>query len=409
MPFGAGARRLKFLLVVGDGMADEPIEALGGKTPLEASRTPNMDFFARNGTVGLVRTVPQGMAPGSDVANMSLMGCAPQAYYTGRAPLEALSMGLDMEPDDVAFRCNLVTLGERSGGLFMSDYSGGGISTERAKACIAALNERLAGPDFAFYPGVAYRHILLWRGGRKRFDGLETTPPHDILGQPVDSHLPSGAGEEVLRRLMGEARDLLRDVLPDRDGDGPAETANGIWLWGQGHRPRMPLLRERFGVRGVVISAVDLIKGLGLCAGLDTIEVPGATGDLATNYQGKAYAALRALREVDFVFLHVEAPDEASHQGRLHEKVAAIERLDEEVLGVLRRGLAKMEIEYRLLVLPDHLTPLRIRTHTDTPVPFLLYPEEHGPAFLYNEKEAERSGTFLEDGTRILNALFQQD
>ncbi len=400
---------MKFLLVVGDGMADEPIEALGGRTPLEVSRTPNMDFFAQNGRVGRVRTIPKGMAPGSDVANMSLMGCAPQTYYTGRAPLEAVSMGLDLGPDDVAFRCNLVTLGERTGGVFMSDYSGGGISTERAKTFIEVLNDRLAGADFAFYAGVSYRHILLWKDGRKQFEGLETTPPHDILGQAVDSYLPTGAGEAILRKLMGQARDVLRDSPPARDGGGSVETANGIWLWGQGHRPQMPLLRERFGVRGVAISAVDLIKGLGRCAGLETVEVPGATGDLVTNYQGKAYAALRALRQTDFVFLHVEAPDEASHRGRLQEKIDAIERLDEEVLGVLRRGLAKMGMEYRLLVLPDHLTPLRIRTHADAPVPFLLYPDEQGPGFLYNEKEAERAGTLLEDGTGILNLLFQKD
>ena len=400
---------MKYVLVVGDGMADEPLEELGGRTPLEVSRTPNMDFFARNGQVGRVRTIPEGMPPGSDVANMSLMGYSPQTYYTGRAPLEAASMGLDLGPDDVAFRCNLVTLEERREGLFMADYSGGSISTERARTYIQALNDKLAGPDFEFHPGVSYRHILLWRGGRKKFEGLETTPPHDILGQPVDSHLPSGPGSRQLKEMTDEARGVLLAHLSGRAETGPAGQANAIWLWGQGHKPQMPLLQERFGVRGVTVSAVDLIKGLGRCAGLETIDVPGATGDLETNYQGKVYAVLRALGEFDFAFLHVEAPDEASHRGNLQEKIDAIERLDEEVLGVLRKGFAKKKIQYRLLVLPDHLTPLRIRTHADTPVPFLLYPEEPGSGASYSEKEAERSGILIEDGSRMLDVLFQKE
>jgi 2,3-bisphosphoglycerate-independent phosphoglycerate mutase len=400
---------LKYILVVGDGMADEPLEELGGSTPLEVSRTPNMDFFAQNGRVGLVRTIPAGMPPGSDVANMSLMGYSPRTYYTGRAPLEAASMGLALGPDDVAFRCNLVTLEERREGLFMGDYSGGSISTERARTYIEVLNDRLAGPDFGFHPGVSYRHILVWRDGRKECAGLETTPPHDILGQPVDSHLPIGPGSRKLKEIGDDARGVLLEHLSSRAEAGSAGQANAIWLWGQGHKPQMPLLQERFGVKGVTVSAVDLIKGLGLCAGLETIDVPGATGDLETNYQGKAYAVLRALGTFDFAFLHVEAPDEASHRGNLQEKIDAIERFDEEVLGVLRKGLAKKGIQYRLLVLPDHLTPLRIRTHADIPVPFLLYPEEPGSGASYSEREAERSGILIEDGSRMLDVLFQEE
>ncbi len=399
---------MKYIILVGDGMADEPLEELGGRTPLEASHTPNMDFFARNGKVGRVRTIPEGMPPGSDVANMSLMGYSPRTYYTGRAPLEAASMGLDLGPDDVAFRCNLVTLEERHEGLCMADYSGGSISTDRARRYIEVLNEAFAGPDYEFHPGVSYRHILLWREGRKGFEGLETTPPHDITGQPVEPHLPSGAGNEPLRRLMDEARDRLRSRLVSHDGAGPSGDANAIWLWGEGHKPQMPTLRERFGVTGVTVSAVDLIKGLGRCAGLETIDVPGATGDLETNYQGKVYAVLTALDKFDFAFLHVEAPDEASHRGNLQEKLEAIERLDEEVLGVLRKGLSKLKMKYRLLVLPDHLTPLRIRTHDEAPVPFLLYPEEPGLGTAYTEKEAEKSGILIEDGSRILDVLFQK-
>ena len=398
---------MKYVLVVGDGMADEPLGTLGGRTPLEVSRTPNMDFFAKNGVVGLVRTIPKGMPAGSDVANMSLMGYSPQTYYTGRAPLEAASMGLEVGPDDVAFRCNLVTLEESHGSLSMADYSGGSIPTQRAGAYIQALNKSLAGTEFRFYPGVSYRHVLLWRGAHARFEGLETTPPHDILGQPVDSYLPSGAGSRELRALMDQARNVMLAHASSPANEGSAGEANAIWLWGQGGRPRMPPLHQRFGLRGVAVSAVDLIKGLGRCAGLDSVEVPGATGDLETNYQGKAYAVIQALKEVDFAFLHVEAPDEASHRGNLQEKIEAIERLDEEVLGVLRKGLAKMKMSYRLMVLPDHLTPLRIRTHSDTPVPFLVYPEGPSLCASFSEREAERSGIYIADGSKILDRLFQ--
>ena len=402
-------------------MADEPQEALGGRTPLEVSRTPNMDFYARNGTVGRVRTIPKGMPPGSDVAAMSLMGYSPQTYYTGRAPLEAASMGLELGPEDVAFRCNLVTLEDRHGVSCMADYSGGGVGTDKARTYVGALNEKLAGGDFHFYPGVSYRHVLLWREGRRTFEGLETTPPHDILGQPVESHLPNGPGSREIKGVMDEARSVLSARLFSRAGQVRTGQANAIWLWGQGHKPRMPLLYDRFGVRGVVVSAVDLIKGLGRCAGLDPVEVPGATGDLETNYQGKAYATLKALREYDFAFLHVEAPDEASHRGNLREKIDAIERLDEEVLGVLRKGLCKMNIDYRLMVLPDHLTPLRIRTHSDTPVPFLIYPEAptlgcsgsgenpSRPSASFSEREAEQTGIHVEDGSTILEVLFRRD
>ena len=400
---------MKFVLVVGDGMADEPLEALGGRTPLEASHTPNMDFYARNGTVGLVRTIPEGMPPGSDVANMSLMGYPPRTYYTGRAPLEAASMGLDLDPDDIVFRCNLVTLEENRASFFMADYSGGGIPTERARKFIEALNDKLADPGCRFYPGVSYRHVLLWKEARKDFEGLTTTPPHDILGQSVDPHLPSGPGSRKLREMMDHARNVIMAHASSLSEEGPSDEANAIWLWGEGHRPEMPPLHERFGVRGVAVSAVDLIKGLGRCAGLESVVVPGATGDLDTNYQGKAYAVLKALRKYEFAFLHVEAPDEASHRGSLQEKIEAIERLDEEVLGVLRKGLFRMKMPYRLMVLPDHLTPLRIRTHSDGPVPFLLYPEKPSLGTPYSEREAERSGIYLEDGSRLLEVLFRKD
>jgi len=403
---------LKTLIVVGDGMADEALPALGGKTPLQAAHTPNLDFLAANGTVGTVRTVPQGMPPGSDIANMSLLGYDPRMYYTGRAPLEAASIGIRMEDGDVAFRCNLVCLATGEEGLVMADYSGGGIATDRADGCIRALNHALADADLRFHTGVSYRHLLLWKQGAERVRGLVTTPPHDISGRPVEPHLPRGNGSEDLRRIMEKGRELLGERT-----HGP----NAIWFWGEGRAPRMPSLNERLGIRGATVCAVDLVRGLGACAGMTGIRVPGATGDVDTNFQGKAVAALRAAEEHDLVFLHVESPDEASHRGEMREKIRAIERLDHEVVGVLRKALARRGTPHRLLVLPDHATPLRTRTHGDGPVPFVLYvspqarsqepgegPFEEGAfrASAFDESEASRSGIHLEEGHRLLELLF---
>lgn len=411
-------KRPKSILVVGDGMADEPLEALDGKTPLQVAHIPNMDSLARNGVVGMVRTVPEGMPPGSDVANMSLMGYAPQTYYSGRAPLEAASMGVEMSEGDLAFRCNLVTLERRASGIVMGDYSGGGISTEIAREYVELLNKHLAGPDLCFYPGIAYRHLALMKNAGSRFESLETTPPHDITGQVVTAYLPCGSGAREVAELMEQGRTVFADLPSSSKESSGAGTANAIWLWGQGHAPCMPTLEERYHVRGVTICAVDLIKGLGRYAGMDSIEVPGATGDLDTNYQGKAVAALKALEAYDFVFLHVEAPDEAGHQGDLDEKIRAIERLDAEVVGLLKAGLSKIDEGYRILVLPDHPTPLRTRTHSEKPVPFLfhvhpestlvkdLLPPSRSKVTAYNEKEAEQSGIRIEEGHRILELLF---
>ncbi len=408
-----GLNQMKYIIVVGDGMADEPLEALNGKTPLEVSHTPNMDFFAENGIVGQVQTVPEGMPAGSDVANLSLLGYSPLSHYTGRAPLEAASMGVEMGPEDVAFRCNLVTLEKQESNFIMADYSGGSISSEKAKDYIEILNNKLAGPDFCFYPGVSYRHLLLWKGAKKRFEQLKTTPPHDIIGQLINPHLPKGmAGKEIVS-LMNEGFKALESK------DIAKGSANSIWLWGQGHAAKMPLLSQRFGLQGATVSAVDLIKGIGRCAGLDSLNIPGVTGDLDTNFQGKAYAALKALKELDFVFLHIEAPDEASHRGNIQEKISAIEMLDDQVLGVLRKGFSKMNVAYRLLLLPDHATPIRSRTHSCAPVPFLLYtnPPHLSPASLkqgnsrrvdrFTENEVEKTGIFFREGHRMVEILFQ--
>ena len=411
------AQGTKSILVVGDGMADEPLESLGGKTPLQVAHTPHMDFFAANGTVGMVRTVPEGMPPGSDVANMSLMGYSPRSYYSGRAPLEAASMGVEMSSGDLAFRCNMVTIDETPSGPVMGDYSGGGITTEIAGAYIEALNKHLAGPGLRFYPGIAYRHLLLLKDVGTRFESLETTPPHDITGQSVTPFLPSGSAAREISELMEQGRNVLAGVASSFTGCSGVGSANAIWLWGQGHAPRMPTLEDRYNIRGATVCAVDLIKGLGRYAGMDSIEVPGATGDLDTNFQGKAVASLQALRHYAFVFLHVEAADEAGHQGNLYEKIKAIERLDAEVIGLLRKGLSGLEGGYRILILPDHPTPLQTRTHSEKPVPFIFYgspavtyledllPRARSRVASFDETEAERTGIFIEEGHKVLDLL----
>ncbi len=388
-------------------MADEPLEELAGRTPLQSARTPNLDALARGGIVGMVRSIPEGMPPGSDIANMSLMGYDPARYYTGRAPLEAASMGLVLGERDLAFRCNLVTLAETPGGRMMADYSGGGVSSERARRMIDLLNDRLRRPDRTFHAGVSYRHLLVWKACADECLDLETTPPHDISGRAIAPYMPRGRGGERLSRLMDEAREVLAGLVPpDADpssGSGP----NAIWLWGQGRVCHVPALEQRFQVQGAVVCAVDLIKGLGRSAGMRVVPVPGATGDIDTNFQGKAVAALRALQDHDLVFVHVEAPDEASHRGDVHQKILTIERLDHEVVGVLRKGLERKGYRYRLAVLPDHATPVRTRTHCDRPVPFLLassapslplspdLEKGRGRADRYDEIEAEKSGILL--------------
>jgi len=411
---------VKTLIVVGDGMADEPVASLGGKTPLESAGTPNMDALARSGIVGLLRSVPEGMPPGSDIANMSLMGYDPAQYYTGRAPLEAASMGITMGERDLAFRCNLVTLQRKEDGQVMADYSGDGITTERASRVVRRLNERFETPDRTFHTGVAYRHLFLWKNGEERFRGLETTPPHDISGLPVSAHLPRGNGSEELNRLMEKAADLLAVPADTSDESSAGSGPNAIWFWGQGTASVMPSLYERFQIRGATVCAVDLIKGLGRCAGMDAIQVPGATGDIDTNFQGKALAALNALRDHDLVFLHVESPDEAAHRGDLEEKIRSIERFDHEVIGVLRKGLQRKGLKHRLLILPDHATPLRTRTHSDQPIPFLLHCE---PSTLpvapqldqgrcaargYHEREAEKSGIRIMQGHELLGLILNR-
>lgn len=398
---------MKYIILLGDGMADEPIEEIGGKTPLEEARTPRMDTLARTGIIGLAETVPKGFHPGSDVANLSVFGYDPASCYSGRSPLEAASMGIDLGPRDVAFRLNLVTLVPRYGHLYMEDFSAGHITTAEARELVQSLQEELGDEDFSFHPGVSYRHLMVWHGGR---DALTFTPPHDLTHQSIDGHLPQGDGAEELIRLTTSAQMLLNThpVNLRREQAGQP-VANSIWLWGHGRAPQMATLQDKFGLSGAVISAVDLIKGIGVYAGLDVIEVPGATGYIDTNYRGKAEAALEALKTRDFVYLHVEAPDEAAHAGNLQDKLKAIEDFDEQVVGTVLDGLPALG-DYRVLVLPDHPTPVARMTHTPDPVPFVLADNQghfvpREAAGEYSEKAAAASGIFLEQGHRLLPAM----
>jgi 2,3-bisphosphoglycerate-independent phosphoglycerate mutase len=357
---------MKYVLIIGDGMADYPVPELGGKTPLEAARTPNFDFIASHGTGGLVQTIPAGMAPGSEIATLSILGCDPQRYYTGRAPLEAASMGVALRPGQIGYRCNLIT---HENGL-VKDYSAGHITTDEAREIIRTLDECLGSEKFRFYPGVSYRHLLVVTGATTVVKG---TPPHDIIGRPIADHPLSGPESDGLRALMLTSQELLagHPVNARRRAAGK-DPATMIWLWGGGTAAQLPTLAERFGLSGAVISAVDLIKGIGRLVGCAVVDVPGITGYLDTNFAGKAAYALKALEKADFVLVHVEAPDEASHNGKLADKLAAIESVDRQVVGTILAGLPRFK-EYRVMVLPDHRTPLSVRTHTAEPVPFAIY------------------------------------
>ncbi len=363
---------MKYIVIVADGMADRPLKELQGKTPLMVAFKPNMDRLASEGVVGSVRTIPEGFYPGSDVANLGIMGYDPKRYYTGRAPLEAASIGVKLAENDVAYRCNLVTLQynrDRTRAI-MDDYSAGHISTEEARLLIKSLNEALSDESISFYPGVSYRHLMVWKNGVSE---CECTPPHDITGKDVTDYLPSGRADQVLRALMLKSVSVLEGhpVNKERLQKG-LKPANSIWLWGQGKRPSMPTFKEKYGLTGSIISAVDLTKGIGIYAGLDVINVPGATGYIDTNYVGKAEYGINSLKDHDFVYIHIEAPDEASHEGSIEKKIKAIEDIDALVIGTVLRMLKSYD-EYRILILPDHATPISVKTHTEEPVPFILY------------------------------------
>lgn len=399
---------MKYVIILGDGMADEPIEELGGKTPLEYARTPVMDDLAGRSEVGLACTIPQGMKPGSDTANLAVLGCNPRQYYTGRSPLEALSIGVDMKEGDIAIRTNLVTLSEEEEAYEdkrILDHSSDEISTEDAAVLLEAVRKELEEDAYHFYVGTSYRHLLIWSKGSV----TELTPPHDVLGQRAGDHLPA---EEKLRAMQKKSYEILskHPINLERKAKG-LNPANSCWFWGAGTRPSLPSFEGKYHKKGAMISAVDLLKGIAVGTGMANIHVEGANGGLHTNYEGKAQAAADALLKdgFDFVYVHVEAPDEMGHQGSVEKKVQAIEYLDERVIRPIREALDKAKEPYRLLVLPDHPTPIRVRTHTSDPIPYLLYDSEKELRRIgaYNEREARISGILVEQGYELIRKLFE--
>ena len=397
---------MKIIILLGDGMSDVTYSEMDNKSPLQAAHTPNMDFMAQHGQVGLAHTVPNGLPPGSDVANLSVFGYDPRNCYTGRSPLEAVSMGVDLGPDDVAFRMNLVSIKPHGSKLYMEDFSAGHISTEEAAELLHTLQQELGSAEIEFHAGVGYRHLMVWRGGK---DGMKTTPPHDITAKAILDHLPKGDGADMLNNIMNSCQMVLHDHPVNRKRvDSGLLPANSAWLWGHGKTPKINTYRETFGLSGAVISAVDLIKGIGVCAGLDIINVDGATGYIDTNYLGKAQAALAALENHDFVYVHVEAPDEASHAGRMDHKIQAIEDFDRQVVGTVLEGIKKFG-EYVILCTPDHPTPVHLMTHTSEPVPFVIYRGGAGMgngAGSYDEEQAKKTGLVVE-GHQLMELLLK--
>jgi len=389
---------MKFVIILGDGMADMPLDALGGRTPLQAANKPNMDAVAMMGRSGLARTVPEGMPPGSDVANLSIMGYDPSKFYTGRAPLEAAAMGIHLAEDDIAFRCNFVTV---INGI-MKDYSAGHITNDEGHELIKALKPLM--PAGRIYPGVGYRNLLILKSGESAI----CTPPHDITDKPIDDYLPRGKDSELLLELMEIAKLILaaHPVNAKRLAEG-MHPANMIWLWGQGGAPSIPKFKEKYGLNGAMISAVDLLKGIGIYAGLEVIDVPGATGNIDTNYEGKVKAALDALAQRDFVYLHIEAPDEAGHEGDLEQKIRAIELFDQRVVGPMIQGLKSQGEDWRVLLMPDHATPIAIKTHTRDPVPFTIMGKEIEPDGVqsFDEEAAKRGGFGLVEAPELIGVM----
>jgi 2,3-bisphosphoglycerate-independent phosphoglycerate mutase len=389
---------MKYIILLGDGMADYPIDDLQGKTPLEYARTPHMDWIAANGTVGLIDTIPDGLTPGSDVANLSVLGYDPAKYHTGRGPFEAASMGVVLESSDVAFRCNLVTLSSDQPTI-INDFTSGHITSQESRSIIEDINRKLGSSHVRFYPGVGYRHLMVVRGGSAV---LSTTPPHDIIGERIEQYLPQGEGSDTIIEIMNRSREILKDhpVNQKRISDGK-NPANSLWLWGQGRAPEMNTLRDRFGLKGGVISAVDLLKGIGYYAGLEALSVEGATGYTDTNYSGKAERAIDYLENNDFIFLHVEAPDEMGHEGDTRGKITAIENFDEKVVGRVLEAMKKAG-DFRIAVLSDHPTPVHVRTHVSDPSPFAVYSSVAGENLmncgLFGEKSAKEGHVMITPG-----------
>ena len=399
---------MKYVVIVGDGMADHPVPELDGRTPLDVAKHPHMDKLARQGCFGLARTVPEGMTPGSDTANLSVFGYDPRRYYSGRSPLEAASIGIQLGVRDVAYRCNFVTLSDADSldDAVMRDYSAGEIRSEEAKQLVDALNAELSDDHARLHAGVSYRQCFVLSPGET---GAQLSQPHDLSGKSVRGQLPEGANAALLRRWMGRARAILSGHPVNREralrGENPA---NAIWFWGEGRRPMLPNFYEKTGLTGAVISAVDLVQGIGLCAGMRVIPVEGATGTYRTNYAGKANAARDALKGgCDYVYLHLEGPDECGHQHQVQQKIYAIEQIDKQVLGPLLEYLEAGDEAYCLLLMPDHPTPLTLMTHTAEPVPFVLYRkgDRQNRDCRYTESDAEAGGVFVADGHSLIDRM----
>ena len=399
---------MKYIVVLGDGMADEPIEALGGKTVLEYANTPCLDRLSKLSEIGMAHTIPNGMKPGSDTANLSVLGYDPKKYYSGRSPLEALSIGVPMKETDIALRCNIVTISDDDVPFeekTIIDHSADEISTEDCAVLLNAVKEQLENEIYHFYVGTSYRHCLIWNNGTV----VELTPPHDVLTQKIGQYLPKDA---VLREMMKKSYEILKNqamnIERKKKGLNPA---NCCWFWGAGTKPMLSSFTEKTGKKGMMISAVDLLKGIAVGAGMGVANVEGANGGLHTNYEGKTDAAVKALFEdgYDFAYIHVEAPDEMGHQGSCEKKVQAVEFLDQRVIKRLTDSLDAKQIDYRLLVMPDHPTPVRVRTHTSDNVPYLLYDstDEKAENWNYNEKDAAKSGILIENGYTLIDRLLK--
>lgn len=399
---------MKYVVVLGDGMADKPVEELDNKTPLEYAQTPVMDKMAAKSEIGLAYTIPEGMKPGSDTANLAVLGYYPRKYYTGRSPLEALSIGVPMKDTDIALRCNIVTLSEEEENYAdkrILDHSSGEISTEEADVLIQAVKDAFQNEEFQFYTGTSYRHLLIWNKG----EVLEFTQPHDVLGQVIGQYLPE---REEFRRMMEKSYEILNNHPVNlKRAEKGLNKANSLWFWGAGTKPCLSSFEEKTGKKGAMISAVDLLKGIAVGADMKVIEVPGANGSLHTNYEGKAQAAIDVLTkdDYDFVYIHLEAPDEMGHQGSVEKKVKSIEYLDGRVIGAVKKGLEDAGVDFRMLIMPDHPTPIWCRTHTSDPVPYMLYDStaDLGNGLLYTEKEAEKSGIEEREGYRLIEKLLQ--
>ncbi len=400
---------MKYIVVLGDGMADQPCDELQGHTPLELANHPNMDFLASKGICGLAKTVPEGMPPGSDTANLSAIGYDPKVYYTGRSPLEAVSMGIDLSLRDVTYRCNTVTLSDEENyeDCTMIDYSCDEISTAESTIIIRDLNQRFQTDARHLYPGISYRHCLVLKDAET---GAQTTPPHDILDRGVRGHLPTGQNGEMLLDMMKKSRELLKDhPVNQKRIERGLNPVSSLWFWGEGRKPNLTSFQEKFGKKGAVVSAVDLIKGIGICAGLESIDVEGATGNIDTNFDGKAQAAIDTLLGGnDFVYVHLEAPDECGHRHEPENKIKAIELIDEKIIAPIMKAMKEAGEDFCMMVLPDHPTPLALRTHTSDPVPFIIYrsnAEKDSGVLRYTEADAASSKVYEPEGFRLMEQL----